>query len=194
MRSSPRSRTARLRSRQPSATIPLGERDRVMGVLVMMFRSLAVAALTLAGSGVACAQSVYLYVARRLGVCDAHPKRPVLQRGAHGLSGTLSWAVCAAGAGRRRAAFAGLSRRGRAGGLRDTCAHLYAGVSRAPVGLWRGARRRRAAPRLCRGAAAAAGLGAISPVAGVVGRLDALVPHSCPAGIERACSSAGPDD
>jgi hypothetical protein len=29
----------------------------------MMFRSLAVAALTLAGSGVACAQSVYLYVA-----------------------------------------------------------------------------------------------------------------------------------
>jgi hypothetical protein len=34
-----------------------------MGVLVMMLRSLAVAALTLAGSGVACAQSVYLYVA-----------------------------------------------------------------------------------------------------------------------------------
>jgi len=29
----------------------------------MMLRSLAVAALTLAGSGVACAQSVYLYVA-----------------------------------------------------------------------------------------------------------------------------------
>jgi hypothetical protein len=34
-----------------------------MGVLVMMLRSLAVAALTLAGSGIACAQSVYLYVA-----------------------------------------------------------------------------------------------------------------------------------
>jgi hypothetical protein len=34
-----------------------------MGVLVMMLRSLAAAALTLAGSGVACAQSVYLYVA-----------------------------------------------------------------------------------------------------------------------------------
>jgi hypothetical protein len=34
-----------------------------MGVLVMMLRSLAVAALTLAASGVACAQSVYLYVA-----------------------------------------------------------------------------------------------------------------------------------
>jgi hypothetical protein len=34
-----------------------------MGVLVMMLRSLAVAALTLAGSEVACAQSVYLYVA-----------------------------------------------------------------------------------------------------------------------------------
>jgi len=34
-----------------------------MGVLVMMLRSLTVAALTLAGSGIACAQSVYLYVA-----------------------------------------------------------------------------------------------------------------------------------
>jgi hypothetical protein len=34
-----------------------------MGVLVIMLRSLAVAALTLAGSGIACAQSVYLYVA-----------------------------------------------------------------------------------------------------------------------------------
>src|SRR5438045_3805174 len=34
-----------------------------MGVLVMMLRSLAVAALTFAGADVACAQSVYLYVA-----------------------------------------------------------------------------------------------------------------------------------
>jgi hypothetical protein len=34
-----------------------------MGVLVMILRSLAVAALTLAGPGIACAQSIYLYVA-----------------------------------------------------------------------------------------------------------------------------------
>jgi len=101
--------------------------------------------------------------------------------------------VCAAGARRRRAPFAGLSRRDRAGGVRDTCAHLYAGLWRAAVGLWCGARRRRAAPRLCRGAAAA-GSGAISPVAGMVGRLDALVPFVPTQGIERACSSAGPED
>src|SRR5205809_2108744 len=63
MRCSPRCAHWRLRSRQPSATIRAGERDRVMGVLVMMLRSLTVAALMLAGSGVACAQSVYLYVA-----------------------------------------------------------------------------------------------------------------------------------
>jgi hypothetical protein len=34
-----------------------------IGVLVMMLRPVVVAALTLTGSGVACAQSVYLYVA-----------------------------------------------------------------------------------------------------------------------------------
>src|SRR5262245_20203293 len=54
---------ARLRSPTASATILVGERDVVMGVLIMMLRSLALAALTVASSGVAFAQSVYLYVA-----------------------------------------------------------------------------------------------------------------------------------
>src|SRR5262249_6758841 len=48
---------------EPSATIRAGERDRITGVLVMMLHSLAVAALMVTGSGVVCAQSVYLYVA-----------------------------------------------------------------------------------------------------------------------------------
>jgi hypothetical protein len=52
----------RLRSHQGLATIDGGD-GACMGVLVMMLRALTVAALTLAGSGIACAQSIYLYVA-----------------------------------------------------------------------------------------------------------------------------------
>jgi hypothetical protein len=55
-------RMIHLRWRQPSETIAVGD-GACMGVLVMMRRFLAVAALTLACSGIACAQSVYLYVA-----------------------------------------------------------------------------------------------------------------------------------
>jgi len=39
----------------------------------MMLRSLAIAALTLAGSGIACAQSVYLYVAPGASVYVTYP-------------------------------------------------------------------------------------------------------------------------
>jgi hypothetical protein len=72
----------------------------------MMLRSLAVAALTLAGSGVACAQSVYLYVAPSASVYVTptpnggvgHPRRRQVRvrqifRGFHGAQ-IKAWRWC----------------------------------------------------------------------------------------------------
>jgi hypothetical protein len=56
-------------------------------------------------------------------------------------------------------------------------------LTNAVVGLWRGAGRRRAAARLCRGAGAPAGAGAICPVAEGGRTLAALVPGVVTAGL-----------
>ena len=134
----------------------------------MMLRSLAVAALTLAGSGVACAQSVYLYVAPGASVyVTPTPNGPYYNGAPAVYPGPYPEPY--APPAPVVAAPLSPSYPAEVPGLRGARARPWAGVWRAAGGLWRGTRHR-AAAHLCPGAAAAAGAGAVWPVARVVGR------------------------